>query len=285
MRHQTTLILASTCTLLVATDACPTGEPPEPILVADVPVYKLLEGYDSSDAFEASGITYANGYLYVVFDNREGIAQIDPSLPINDPANTIIGDDKARTDYEGITFDDYKTANFYIVEEAKEKDGAYYPRVLELDGDLDPQGETWVDIEMPSGNHGIEGIAWLRYDADDYLLLLEEESGMVHVVQQSGDEWVPIASMQVPIAFDDYSDIALLDGHTVAVTSDESHAFWVGTLEVGDPWRFADAGVEYLLPDSFEALEGITWLDADTVATCTDIGGEHGESVQVFELP
>ena len=58
--------------------------------VAEEKFYKLFQGYDHTDNFEASGLHYLNGYFYVVFDNRYKIGKVKSTLPVNSANNSLL---------------------------------------------------------------------------------------------------------------------------------------------------------------------------------------------------
>lgn len=252
-------------------------------LVDEKAVYRLLPGYDHNDEFEASGITRRGDYLYVVFDERQAIGRFHRGLYTNSALNTLIGSGN-DSNHEAITLDSHGTPNFYVAVEAVLRRGKYYPHIKEYDEDLDLQYSNRIDYEVPSGNKGFEGLAWLRRDDEDYLLGMFESDGTIVVLQQDGHDWDVVTTIDAPVGFGDYSDLAVdPDTLRVAITSQLDGKLWVGALSPSS-WAFAGTGVVYDFPADYDEVEGVTWLDATTIATCTDKGAGKEQSVQIFRL-
>ena len=107
------------------------------------------------------------------------------------------------------------------------------------------------------------------------------------------DRWKRIATIQLPLAFEDYAGVAVA-GDLIAVVSQQSSALWLGHL---DPLTWTvDEGAVYHFPRDddgeprFEAVEGVAFLGANQVVVATDrrSPGRHPDteqSVAVFDLP
>lgn len=275
--------------------------------IAEAKIYELLPGYDHRDAFEASGVQYRDGFFYVVFDNRYEIAKIAEDLPRDSKANRLTGASGSDSDFEGITWDSYGTENLYVVIETAWRDGAYYAQVREYGIDLDYQGSEWTDHAFPRHrrNKGVEGIAWVRRNAEDYLLGLIESSGTVLVMEQDGHHWQAVAQIPAPASFSDYSGIAISNKGRVAITSQEQAQLWIGSLSDTD-WAYTGSGETYELPKGdrdgnvgngsdriYGNIEGVSWISERRVVLVSDrrkpsqpiYTKYKDQSIHIFDLP
>lgn len=278
--------------------------------VAEEKVYKLLKGYDSDDDFEASGVQYHDGYFYVVFDNTQKVAKIKSTLPVNSNDNSLISTStpgSGDSNFEGITFDDHNTENFYIVEETAEHGNDYQPRIYEYNTSLSYQDRMWADYDFSSSNQnkGFEGIAWLRRNGENYMLGLVEGTGKVVVLEKTSSEWEYVTEITLPssVTFSDYSDMAL-HGNTIAITSQEDGQLWIGTLS-STSWAIT-GGTAYSFPlgdnngnigmgslPLYGNVEGVSFISSSQIVICSDrtkssqpAYQEYKEmTVSVFNLP
>ena len=113
------------------------------------------------------------------------------------------------------------------------------------------------------------------------------------VFTEAADRWEPIATIQLPLDFDDYAGVAVA-GERIAVISQESSALWLGRL---DPrtWTVDDGVVHDFPRDDdgkprFATVEGVSFLGLHQVVVATDrtSGRRHTtaeQSVAVFDLP
>lgn len=275
-------------------------------LVYETKLKKILP--DQGIDWEASGVVARDGYLHVVFDNTIAIGHVNLALT----QGTVTAGEVKNSQYEGITYDDHGTAHYYVVKET-DGDAVHRGQIIQLDEGWAEQAEELTDAMFEEPNSGLEGIAWLWANDNDYLLALCEANGCgsgnaaagngrIKVLKQDGDVWLTEAVLELPssAAFLDYSDIALRDRGdgtaTVAVVSQRSSAMWVGMLAQG-PWRFVDSGAVYSFPTTSDgfvqycSVEGVTFLDDETFAMVSDKTTESGactekdESVHVFRLP
>lgn len=251
--------------------------------VQEKKIYKLLNGYSSSDDFEASGVYAQGNYFYVVFDNRFKIGSFLNSLPSNSASNTLLGSGSGSSNFEGITYDNYGTPNWYIVEESASHNGAYYPRVYEYNASWAYQQNAWTNYSFNSTNNNkaFEGIAYLRRNGHDYVLGIVESTGKIAVMIQNGNNWDYVTEFSIPEVFTDYSDIALY-GNKLAVCSQEDAKIWVGTLS-STSWSTTGSGTVYLFPTGsstgvvgagtytlYANVEGISFINDTTLVTCSD---------------
>ncbi len=274
--------------------------------LAEKKFYKLFNGYNSSDDFEGSGVYTSGGRYCVVFDNRYKLGSIASSLPENSSQNTLTGSGSGSSNFEAITYDANNTPHYYVTEETVSHNGAYYPRIRQYDASLSYQTSLWTDVAFSSSNSnkGFEGAAYVRRGSDDYLLGLIEGTGQIKVLKKTSSGWVTQATLTVPVAFPDYSDIDIW-GSRVAITTQQGSQLWTGTLSATS-WSFTDAGRVYDFPRGSSAgtvgagsnvlygnIEGVSWVNATTLVCVSDKADSSqpsyqqykDQSIHVFQLP
>lgn len=256
--------------------------------------------------YEASGVQYHGGQLYIVFDNMTKIGHV--ALDLLSGGYASGGSSSNQSQYEGITFDSYQTQHFYVAVEHAAAEVVQYDDAAS-NSSADHQA---TDVTFASGNKGFEGIAWLRRSSNDYLLGLCEGfdctsshggaggRGAIRVMAQSGSSWTADPTyLRLPaaVSFMDYSDLALYpnaDGtYQVGVTSQESRALWIGRLGATS-WSFEGDGTIYPMPSSdYCNVEGVTFVTSTRVALVSDLSDPQSdpagcnnkdEMVHVFDL-
>ena len=274
-------------------------------------IYKLLPGYNKKDSFEASGIYALEDYFYVVCDNLNKIAKINAALSNNNDLNTIIATGSPLSNnsgYEGITYDNNNTPNFFVVEEAVKNGKTYSPRISEFDQSLNFKKRMWVefDFKTKNANKGFEGIAWVHREGEDFMLGLIEGTGEIPVFKKTDKKWAFVSMIHLPsaVSFSDYSDIALYN-NKVAITSQTDSKIWIGTLSP-DSWNISD-GLTYNFPKGdkqgnitkdgtysvYGNVEGVSFISANKIVVCSDkVKSDQAaytlsksETVSVFVLP
>lgn len=276
--------------------------------VAESKIYKLFKNYDSSDDFEASGVYYLNGYFYVACDNLFKISKIKSTLPQNSTQNSLLSSGSGSSGFEGITYDDNNTPNFFVVEEAVSVGGGnYQPRIREYDGSMNYQNSMWADYYFTSSNNNkaFEGIAWVFRGGQDYLLGLVEGTGKIPVLQKTNNLWLKVAEITLPssVTFNDYSDIAVY-GDKVAITSQEDSQLWIGTLS-STSWVIT-GGTAYEFPKGSSAgvvgagtnvlygnIEGVSFISNTQIVVVSDkmkssqpsYQSYKDQSVHIFNIP
>ncbi len=278
--------------------------------VAEAKVYKLLQGYSSSDNFEASGVYYLGGYFYVACDNMQKIAKIKSTLPINSSQNSLLSTGapgSGSSNYEGIAYDSNGTPNFFVVEESVSNGSYYQPRISEFNSSMAYQNRMWVDYYFTSANSNkaFEGIAWVYRGGEDYILGLVEGTGKVPVFKKTSGGWTYITEITLPssVTFTDYSDIAIY-GNKVAITSQEDGQLWVGTLS-STTWSIT-GGTAYSFPlgsstgvvgagsnQLYGNVEGISFISSTQIVVVSDKADNSqpsyqtykDQSVSIFNLP
>lgn len=275
--------------------------------VAESKIYKLLKGYDSGDKFEASGVYYLNGYFYVACDNLYKIAKIKSTLPQNSTDNSLLSSGSGDSGFEGITYDNNNTPNFFVVEESVQNGSNYQPRIREYDGSMNYQSSKWADYYFTSSNanKAFEGIAWVFRGGEDYILGLVEGTGKVPVLKKTSNLWQKVAEITLPasVTFNDYSDITVY-GNKVAITSQEDAQLWIGTLN-DSSWTIT-SGTAYEFPKGSSSgvvgagtdvlygnIEGISFISDTQIVVVSDKAKSSqpsyqsykDQSIHIFNLP
>jgi len=296
MRFGTKLGMSS----LLAAALCATaaGAVP-PVLVRETKISDLNVDALPHDQYEASGVVYQGGFLYVIFDNSYRILKVKPDTGWTSPSLTSVSTD-GDSQYEAITFAAHNTQNFYAMVESAPSGGFDVGKLDKYTSTLSgPTGE-WTNIAFSSANKGFEGAAWLwscpnGSAGNDFMLALCEGngctssatpgSGRVKILQQSVSgstiSWNLISNgtVALPIAgFQDYSDIALyppypstndcpgLGGngtglYKVAIVSQQSSKLWIGTFNA-KTWSFG-SGTTYEFPTNNQG--GIIYCNIEGV--------------------
>jgi hypothetical protein len=280
--------------------------------------YKLFEGYDKDDTFEASGVYFLGSYSYVVFDNRYNIGIVNNYLEENSPANILTVASGFNSRFEGITYDSYETPNFYVVTEGESHNGVQYGRFREYTNSPSYQKSEWTDFSFAQENTGFEGVAWLRRDNHDYLLALCEGNycenksesssgnGRIEVFERFSESWIWKTEIFLPstVTFADYSDIAIY-GNKIAVTSQKSSSLWIGELNQylfdiegnGNIYTFprgdnnGNSGVGSSI--IYCTVEGVSFISEKQIVIVSDKAGSEfpsrcrykDQSISIFNIP
>ncbi len=275
--------------------------------VAEAKIYKLLQGYDHTDDFEASGVYYLDGYFYVAFDNRYKIAKIKSTLPENSAQNSLLSSGSGTSGFEGITYDSQNTPHFFVVEESVSHNGVYQPRIRQYDASMNYQENLWADYYFNSSNNNkaFEGIAWVFRGGEDYILGLVEGTGKVPVLHKTGSNWEFVTEITLPasVTFNDYSDICVY-GNKVAITSQEDSQIWIGTLS-STSWTIT-GGTAYEFPKGSSSgvvgagtnvlygnIEGISFINNNQIVVVSDkVKSDQpayqeykDQSIHIFNIP
>lgn len=283
--------------LLACAAAAAAGDPPRLEVERGVELARLL----GPGEWEASGIdVVAGGRLAVVFDDDPRVALVEPDLS----RATLVGEPGGDSGHEGIAWDALGRRAWVVVEEARRDDGSWAARLVELDERLARLGQpAWLPIPTAGKNKGIEGLALVRRREQPFLLCLfegnhgeakkrgkEVGNGRVEVLRRSGAAWEREARLSLPrlAAFEDYAGIDV-EGDRVAVVSQSSAQVWSGRL-APDAWRLVDEGRVLALPEGFDRVEGIAWIDERRLVVCSDVADEdespaHDQSIHVLRIP
>ncbi len=241
-------------------------------LVREAKIGALL-GDGRDRRFEASGVHFHDGNLHVVFDDTVDILRISPDWDAGrgpGQAPELVETRIRTAGYEDITYLPAEKRWYCLIEASETRSGSFRPAVDEFDASFRFIASHWLDFPVKRENKGIEGLSWLRYQGEVYLLGLcegnacksgsagrEPGQGRIQVFrrtagERSDDAWEHAGTIKLPrsVLFEDYAGLDLRDG-VMAVISQVSLALWVGRVR-SDPASlddlFEDAGRTYLLP-------------------------------------
>jgi len=274
-------------------------------LVAERKFSKLLPDPDI-DHYEASGLVVSAGTLYVVFDNLEMVAAVDPSLEHASFGPGL----PTLSQYEGITATD--DGRFYVIAESVSEDETR-ASIVALDADTARLSQAFTGTAFAHANEGFEGSAWVRVAGQEYLLALCETNGCndqnaspgagrIELLSLTDGLWTTEAVLELPpeVAFLSYSDLALRangDGtYAAAVVSHRSSTLWLGTLTTS-PFELTGPNAFYTFPRNAEGevqyctVEGVTFIAADRLGFVSDKSNGDApcnakdESIHIFEVP
>ena len=138
------------------------------------------------------------------------------------------------------------------------------------------------NTRFEKANKGFEGLAHLRRGKEEWLYALCEGNlvisakrggGRIDVFVRGADgNWEGSHQMELPpqAEFDDYSALAYYNGQ-IAVASQSSARLWVAQIDDEKKIIVPGSGKRYRFPSkSYENIEGIAWLSADTIVAVSD---------------
>jgi len=293
--------------------------PDQPVLLELVSESKIGEllGEGPRKRYEASGVRFNDGYLYVVFDDKPNILRLKPEWETSQEAPTLIETHVRTTGYEDITYQPFEKRWYCLIEASEARTGGFKPRIDEFDESFRFIDSRWLDFPVKRENKGIEGLSTLRYRGEDYVLGLcegnlcksgsagrEPGKGRVQVFRRTNGDWQHTGTIKLPssVLFEDYASLDVRDRY-VTVISQVSSAMWVGRVR-SDPTSLDDLFEEesrtFLFPRDKQGriiycnLEGVTWLPDRRLVVVSDKAKadeqasrctRKDQSIHVFRLP
>lgn len=255
-------------------------------IVNEVKFNKIIDGKDKMKKYEASGVRYATGRFYVVFDNSSRAARVNTKLT----RAKLLGKKGKEEGFEGIAYNPLNN-KFYLVEEALKHKGAWNGRLSVTDKAFSPASkQRWLEYGFESGNKGFEGLAFLRRDAKEYLLALCEGNsckagregkkpggGTIQLFEKKKKKWKLTGAIRLPdtLRFSDYSGLDISADNTLVVSSQTSSALWIGKLDA-DKWETVGSGRVYTFPKGKKGqtlycnVEGVSWISKNQLVVVSD---------------
>jgi hypothetical protein len=267
--------------------------------------------------YEASGVRFKDGYLYVVFDDEPNILRIRPDWGTSEESPALIETHVRTTGYEDITYQPFEKRWYCLIEASETRTGGFKPRIDEFDESFRFIDSRWLDFPVKRENKGIEGLSTLRYRGEDYVLGLCEGNlcksgsagrdpgkGRIQVFRRTDGDWQHAGTIKLPssVLFEDYASLDLRDRY-VTVISQVSSAMWVGRVQ-SDPAGLDDLFEEesrtFLFPRDKQGriiycnLEGVTWLPDRRLVVVSDKAKadeqasrctRKDQSIHIFRLP
>ncbi|MDQ7075521.1 MAG: hypothetical protein Q9O24_10320 [Gammaproteobacteria bacterium] len=251
-------------------------------------IVQLLPDVGGDKRFEASGLTVVAEQAYVVFDNRPAVAQLSISLS-KVASNHLLDGETSGVGYEALSFDPAEK-RFYLLQESLKRDAGFFAKLSSgtLLNDTELQSQ-WLDFELPSGNKGLEGLAFFSRGGAEYLLALCEGNrctsgkkgrkagkGRLLLFAKRAGRWSFERKIKLPksLRFVDYSGLAVQDNR-IAITSQASSRLWVGRLKKRS-WSLKGDGEVYRLPTNAAGerlycnIEGVAWLSKSRLLLVSD---------------
>ena len=255
-------------------------------IVKEVKFKKIIDGKNRLQKYEASGVRYANGRFYVVFDNSSRIARVNTKLN----KAKLLGKEHTEVGFEGIACNPLNN-EFYLVEESLKHKGRWQGRLSVTDEAFSPASkQRWLAYAFESGNKGFEGLAFLRRNGTDYLLALCEGNGCkagpegerpgggtIQLFEKKKKKWQLTGAIPLPetLRFSDYSGLDISSDNILAVSSQASSALWIGKLDA-EKWETVGSGSVYTFPKDKEGrtlycnVEGVSWIDSHNLVVVSD---------------
>jgi hypothetical protein len=284
-------------------------------LVQEVRIGDLLkEAGDKS--YEASGVYLKDGYLHIIFDDNPCLLRLKPDWRDAGEESVLLDLKGTRAGYEDITYLSSANRWYCLIEAAETQSGVSMPAVDEFDESFVFIKRYWLDFPLKAGNKGFEGLSFLRFAGNDYLLGLCEGNkcksgstgikpgkGRIQVFRRALETWEHIGTVRLPksVLFKDYSSLDFRNG-CLTVLSQATSALWIGRLRTqpaGLEDLFEDDGDLYWFPRDDKGrtmycnLEGVTWLGNDQLVVVSDKAKAEqpgrcackDQSIHIFKLP
>ncbi len=306
---------------MMAANAPADSRPAQLQLVREAKISDLLKGRREK-RYEASGVHFVDGFLYVVFDDSTDVLRISPDWDASQETPALIITHVQSAGYEDLTYQPSEKRWYCLIEASETQSGGLKPGIDEFDAAFHLVGSHWLDFPVKRENKGIEGLSTLRYRGEDAILGLcegnacksgsagrEPGQGRIQVFRrpdnaQSAAEWEHVDTIKLPssVLFEDYAGLDVRD-HTMTVVSQLSSAMWVGKLRpnpTGSHDLFEDEGRTYLFPRNREGriiycnVEGVTWLPDGRLVIVSDKAKpdeqasrcrQKDQSIHIFRLP
>lgn len=284
-------------------------------LVKETTFAQLLGG-GTHERYEASGVHFWDGLLYVVFDDAPRVLRLSPDWEATTEPPVLIEATARAGGYEDVTYQPHEKRWYCLVEASETESGAFKPVIDEFDESFGFVASHWLDFSVKRENKGIEGLSSVRLQGEDFVLGLcegnacksgsagrEPGQGRLHVFRRASDQWERVATIRLPraVQFADYASLDVRNG-SMTIVSQVSSALWVGRLRPnpsGFDDLFEDAGRTYLFPRGRSGqilycnIEGVTWLPDGTLVVVSDRAKpeeqaarcrQHDQSIHVFRI-
>ena len=285
-------------------------------LVKEVKISELLRG-STDERHEASGVHFKDGFLHIVFDNDPCIARLGVDLSPAAQEHVLIRQRGEGVGYEDLTFQPLERHWYCLIEASEYAPGVFKARVEEFDEGFQFIKSHWLDFPIKNPNKGIEGLSYLNYRGENYLLGLcegnacksgalgrEPGKGRILLFKRSDRQWEYLGKIKLPknVLFEDYAGLDVRGGN-IAVVSQASSALWVGKIRPDPPSLsevFDGDGYIFQFPRDAKGrivycnIEGVTWVGDGSVVVVSDRAkpesqpsrcAHKDQSVHIFQLP
>jgi hypothetical protein len=269
-------------------------------LIREEKLFRLLPGRTKRSRLEASGVALVDdNTALVVFDNLNQVARIDLSLK-RQARNALLPAPSLGSGFEDICIDHRYHRVFCLVESVEDFDGLLRGFVAEYD-----QGGHFIrcprlPARLAKHNKGFEGLDHMWQGGREYLYALCEAArkgkGRIEVfVRARGGGWKASHRIQLPkkAEFEDYAALAYRY-RQLAVVSQASARLWVAQIDEKARAVVPRSEAVYRFPSkSYGNVEGIAWLDPDTLVAVSDRKkkrqparcSDKDQSIHLFRIP
>ncbi len=276
-------------------------------------LFELLPNGEDGIRLEASGICASGEHFYIVFDNRRDIAKIHQSLTPGHPDNELIQQNGDILDFEGIAYHN-PSQHFWVLNEARYySDSVNKPTIEEFDNDLHFIESNWVNFAFINREKGMEGLAFMRRDGEDFALAICEGNkcksgrkgrkpggGRIQIFKKTKNHWDHTGTIKLPksVEFEDYASLDI-KSQNIAVVSQASSALWIAQFEQGT-WNFVSDGSIFRFPTNNQGktvycnIEGVAWINNNQIAVVSDKRKSNeqakrcrskDQSLHIFNIP
>ena len=259
-------------------------------------------------------------------NQKDQLLQIDYRLRPNNSRYLPFPFPKRKTSQEGFEGLTTNGSQIYALLESHGNDSAIIAH------NLQNGVSTFYNLKL--GKHqfkdpeskGFEGVSIIESDGTKYLFALCEgnkcqqskktNKGRILVFQKVGNGWVKQKKpVKLDIPFKDFSGLSITPIGRIAITSQENSQLWVGQLHFKKgKWKVKEKGI-YNFPRAkkvscngktfkvkgkdpiiYQNVEGVAWLDENTLVTVTDRRKNYkkkkarpyqckDQSIQIVRLP
>lgn len=203
----------------------------------EVPVLALEAEYRLRDLltppddgrFEASGVTAARGWLWVVFDNTRRVARLP--LVLDGSRGTWIELGGAADGFEDIAYS-ARAGRFLLLVETVKRGSSYVSAIDEYDERWRFIGRGLIEGVLLRRNKGYEGLACATLGGRERVLALRERDRRrqagIDLLERTSAGWRVSSRLVLPprAGFSDYAALDLR-GNRLAVLSQEDARVWM----------------------------------------------------------
>lgn len=281
-------------------------------LVAERKLHELLNR-PAQERLEASGVYAADAFLYITLDNAPHIARLARTRDLSSAEHTLFRQRGEEGGYEDIAYSERERRFYLLIEALPFGAEVYKAKIEEYDEGFQYRESRWLDFPLSVENKGLEGLACVNWEGQEYVLGLCEGNkckggalgrqpggGRIQVFQRAKSDWAHVDTLKLPksVLFEDYASLDVR-GERIVVVSQRSSAVWVGRWEPGG-WGLVDEGQVYGFPRSrkgnllYGNVEGVSWLGPNQIVVVSDKAkpgqqpkrcAQKDQCIHVFNIP
>ena len=274
-------------------------------LIRETKLYRVLPGKKQADRLEASGVALLDDQTaFVIFDSLNEIAVVDLSLE-KSKRNRLFPAPSIGEGFEDVAIDHEDRRVYCVIETVEDTDGKYRGFVSEYDHEGRFQRCERLETAFTSSNKGFEGLAFLRrgdrqilYAMCEGNLCTDAKSGGGRIqaflrTEEGSWAWSHTVNLPDSAEFEDYAGLSYRNGR-LAVVSQASARVWIGEVDEEARGFVEGTGRVFRFPKkSYGNVEGIAWLDDDTLVAVSDQKksrqpakcAKRDQSIHLFRIP